>query len=72
MMANMAIIAGPSLNGTAPVNICIHTKRRWAKVQHTTEHLQRTSIMTIAKAKISASLLYVPSFKTSGAAHRAV
>ena len=34
---------------------------------------QRTSIITIAKEKISASLLYVPcSFRISGAVHRAV
>ena len=36
-------------------------------------HLWRTSIITIAKAKISASLLYVPSsLRISGAVHRAV
>ena len=36
-------------------------------------HPRHTSIMTIAKEKISASLLYVPcSFRISGAVHRAV
>ena len=36
-------------------------------------HFWRTSIITIAKAKMSASLLYVPtSLRISGAVHRAV
>ena len=38
-----------------------------------TIYSQRTSIMTIAKEKTSASLLYVPSsLRISGAVHRAV
>ena len=38
----------------------------------TADNLQHTSIMTIAKEKVSASLLYIPLVRTSGAAHRGV
>ena len=71
-MFNIVAVGGLSLNGTAPVNTCIDTKRRFAKAIHAADHLGRTSTITTAKEKISASLLSVPSIRTSGAAHRGV
>jgi len=42
------------------------------KLSHSV-YMRRTSAMTVAKEKTSASLLYVPcSFKISGAVHRVV
>jgi len=72
VMCNIAMVDGRSLNGIAPVNTWIDAKWRSAKVIHIADNQQRTSIMTIAKEKVSASLLYVPVVRTSGAAHRAV
>jgi len=47
------------------------TTVNWSSL-YTVDNPGRTSIMTIAKEKMSASLLHVPSFKTSGAVHRAL
>jgi hypothetical protein len=71
-MATIATTDVSSANGIALVNICIDTKKQSVKDLHTVDHPRRASIMTIAKEKISASLLYVPSLRTSGAAHRTV
>ena len=69
---NTAMVDGLSLNGIAPVNTCIDTKCQLPIAIRAVDHPQRTSIMTMAKEKMSASLLNVPSVKTSGAAHRGV
>jgi len=71
-MYDMAMAVGLLLNGIAPVNTCVDTKRGSAKALRTVDHPWRTSVITIAKEKTSASLLNVPSFKISGAAHRGV
>jgi len=72
----MAVPAIPGLltsNGGAPVKTCVETERRLRKAQRITIHPRRTSTMTIANEKTSASLLYVPeSFAISGAVHCAV
>ena len=62
----------PLLNGIAPVNTYIDTEWQWAETLHRIHNPQRTSTMTIAKEKTSDSLVHGPSFKTSGAVHRAV
>jgi len=61
-----------SPNGTAPLNICISTKRGSTKVQHVVDLPWRTSIITMAKEKMSACLVYglASSSKISGAVHR--
>ena len=66
--SNIAAVFGLSLKGTAPVNTWVDVNRD----QHTRNHSLRTSTITMAKEKISDSLLCVPIFKTSGAAHRGV
>ena len=71
-MAIIAIAVVLPLNGTAPVNTYIDIKCRWAKTLHRIGHPSRTSTMTIAKEKMSVSLLYVPLLKSSGAVHRGV
>ena len=63
---------GVLLNGTAPVNTCIGAKQQWIKTLHMVGRPRHTSIMTMAKEKMSDSLLCGPSFKTSGAVHLAV
>ena len=72
VMHNTAMTGVLSLNGIVPVNTCIHAKQRSAKMIHTACNQQHTSIITIAKEKVSASLLNIPSVRTSGAAHRGV
>lgn len=71
MMESMADVAGFPTKGTAPVNTWINVNRCLAQGRHKGCQ-RRTSIMTIAKEKISASLLYIPSSKTSGAEYRGV
>jgi hypothetical protein len=72
IIASIAAAGELRLKGTAPVNAC--DGQRGVMSQTLTEiiHPRCTSIITIAKEKTSASLLYVPtSFRISGAVHRA-
>ena len=72
VMYNTAMICVSSLNGIAPVKTCIDTKQGLAGVTRTVNDRQHTSIMIIAKEKVSDSLLNIPLVRTSGAAHRGV
>lgn len=52
------------------MNACIDTMLNKRKVDTQEKHSLLTSIMTMANEKISAFLLRLPPFKTSGAVHR--